>query len=67
MFCELSQFLDLGGRVIERKIDKIEKLRKDHVFRGKEEKGKVWEDRRKLIERAFPLKTRRVRIGIASL
>lgn len=50
MLCELSQFLDLGGRVIERKIDKVEKLRKDHVFRGEEEKGKVWEGRRKLIE-----------------
>lgn len=50
MLCELSQFLDLGGRVIEREIDKLEKLRKEHVFRGEEEKGEVWEDRKKLIE-----------------
>lgn len=50
MLCELSQFLDLSERVIERKIDKVEKLRKEHVFRGEEEKGEVWGDRRKLIE-----------------
>lgn len=49
MLCELSQFLDLSERVIERKIDKVEKLRKERVFRG-EEKGEVWGDRRKLIE-----------------